>query len=92
MILIKHFIVYRCNRGNCRNFSHGKDRGAWEKIEQKANRTSRNKMLKLKLNPLATSPLLSKLIQFSCEYLYFNSNSRIFFFFKCLEINIVCNY
>ena len=78
MILIKHFIVCRCNRGNRRNFSHGKDRGAWEKIKQKANQTSRNKMLELKPNPLATSPLLSKLIQFSCEYLYFNSNSKFF--------------
>ena len=33
IILINHFIVCRCNRRNRRNFSHGKDRGAWEKIE-----------------------------------------------------------
>ena len=43
------------------------------------------------LHNFAASPLLSKLIQFSCEYLYFNFNSN-FFFFIYLEISIVCNY
>ncbi|KAL0017559.1 hypothetical protein SO802_004628 [Lithocarpus litseifolius] len=39
-------VNHKCNKGNRRNFFHGKDRGAWEKIEQKANQTLRNKMLK----------------------------------------------
>ena len=37
MTLLEHFIVCRCNGSNYRNSSNGKDRGAWEKIEQKAN-------------------------------------------------------
>ena len=41
--LIKHFIVCRCNGINHRNFSIGNYRGVWEKIEQKANRTSWSK-------------------------------------------------